>query len=299
MSSPDPANVDKAEAKLAKTSSNEEEDGKEVAMEEEDGEEEEEKMEKITARRLKIHETPTYLCDWLQVTLPASSMYKQHFNPRINFQDETELLVVAPLGRGGNGEVWFAITPDTERCCAVKFFFKDKGCQQTIFDLADRERKNWDKVYGNDDNLPKCHVGQLCDDTNHSYLCMPYICQVPQRMWPMIAMPFMGGDVGLKSAFAKFVAAGLKQGSIRWAHVGFFPKGSGTGDEEDSNVLELYIFDLGRMEEFQDGEDTDAWVQEALKTLVDAIPPFPSIFDMGQLQRELQLEGHFREHLFR
>ena len=268
-------------------------------------------MQKIPARRFRLHEIPEYDFEWVEITIPSDLLYKQKYDPHINFQEEQQLYAVAFLGRGGNGEAWFAITEDGERCGAIKFFY---GAGSTE-DLAQAERKNWETVYGDDEHLPKCHVGKLASGT--AYLCMPYINPIPPRL-RSIMMDFTPECI--EEAFDRFVKAGLKQGSIRWEHLGFFPipkaaGGNSGGDDgettsrvvameaggddepalvENPNEQKLYVFDLGRMESFQEGENPKDWITAVKETLSSSVPP-PGPFDMN----ELAIEGHFREHLYK
>lgn len=258
-----------------------------------------EPVEQLTARVLKIHETPKCLFDWINVGLPVSKLYKQAYSPHVNFQDETDLWIVAFLGRGGNGEVWFAITPDRERCCAVKFFSKQPDCRWTSHQLAQRECDNWSLVYGNDTNLPKCHVGHLCSNQDTTaYLCMPYISALPRRLWPIMAdatTMFGRSPHDLEAALGKFVQVGFKQGSMRWSHIGFFPVANEPGDDdEEDSAMAVYIMDLGRLENFEDNNEKNIWVQQSIEALRSAVPASCiGPVDFGKLR----LEGHFREHV--
>lgn len=159
-------------------------------------------------------------------------------------------------------------------------------------------------MYGNEASLPKCHVGHLCDD--NAYLCMPYISPLPPRLWPIMADPIFGCQ-DLEKALGKFVQVGLKQGSMRWSHVGFFPmkeeeenneQGDDDDDEEEEETanfeaMAVYIMGLGRLEDFQDDNEKNTWIQQSIKTLRSAVPPSCVGFDMRSLHRE----GHFREHI--
>ena len=78
---------------------------------------------RINARTLNIHKIPQFLGGGnCKFDLPHDMLNKQNYDPRIDFSTEQELYVVAYLGAGGNGDVWFAVTTDFKRCCAVKFF---------------------------------------------------------------------------------------------------------------------------------------------------------------------------------
>ena len=63
---------------------------------------------------------------------------------------------------------------------------------------------------------------------------------------------------------------------------------------ENPNEQKLYVFDLGRMESFQEGENPKDWITAVKETLSSSVPP-PGPFDMN----ELAIEGHFREHLYK
>lgn len=266
-----------------------------------------EAMETINVRVLKPHEIPPHTCDWVEIRLPVSKMQTESYSPLIDIKAENALYMVSHLGRGCNGDVWFAITPDAKRCCAVKFFLNRKGDPRTAAQKARAELENWEKVYGST-ILPKCHIGNIHDSENHSYLCMPYIGAVPKHLWPMI-YDFTIADV--EAALRRFTNVGLKQCSMRWEHLGFFPKpkdsmggadlndddaeidakGGADSSDDESEIneenFEIYIFDLRHLEPFQDGEDKEAWIRAAIKKfLSDYSPPSPL---------DLRMEGRFHQ----
>ena len=178
-------------------------------------------------------------------------VFRQNYDPVIDFSLETKLYIVAPIGSGGNGGVWFAVTKDLKRCCSIKFIFpmdtrvSEEAKLTYINRSARNEYDNWNVVYGSndDDVLPKCHLGKVksgrCDDGHELYLCMPYISPAPKRMWPMLGSRCIGlaGD-DVQNALRKFAASGYKQGSIRWEHFGFFPVPSKKKNKKDRKEVE-------------------------------------------------------------
>jgi hypothetical protein len=76
-----------------------------------------------TARVLKLHETPTTKSyDYAKLTIPVDMLLFDSYDAKSSdFAKTKKLYAVAPLGRGGNGDVWFAIAadPDDAEVCST------------------------------------------------------------------------------------------------------------------------------------------------------------------------------------
>lgn len=91
----------------------------------------------IRARVLKIHEVPS---KFSVKNLPTCVLDAfGTLNPIIDFQEETEILLIGMIGRGlcgQTGVVWMGVTPDRKRCCAVKFYHRPIFSTMTKSELA-------------------------------------------------------------------------------------------------------------------------------------------------------------------
>ena len=176
---------------------------------------------KRSGRVVLLHETPEQTkgkCDYVDLYLnyPDMMLFDYYDAKNIDFSKTTKLYLMAPLGRGGNGDVWFALSssandndgggddedhekqqkkkpkleeeeeegktssslsPPPPCCCAIKYFFPNKTKSQR--EMAQEECDHWNTIYGG--ILPKCHVGMTYDDG--AYLCMPYLAELPKRLW--------------------------------------------------------------------------------------------------------------------
>jgi hypothetical protein len=196
-----------------------------------------------TARVLKLHETPTTKSyDHVKLTIPVDMLLFDSYDAKsIDFTNTEKLYLVAPLGRGGNGDVWFAIAADPDdaealsnKCCAIKYFFKRKDDPRSGREIAYQECEHWNTIYGDKVGLPKCHVGLTYDS---AYLCMPYLQDLPKRLWGVLL-----ADGGAEEALIRFTQSGYKQESMRWEHFRLFEN-------------QLYLVDLGRISKFGPKDD--------------------------------------------
>ena len=71
------------------------------------------------------------------------------------------------------------------------------------------------------------------------------------------------------------------------------------GDGMTVTMMEMYMFDLGQLEKFDEMEDKEAWVQESIQTLKKALPSFEPPGILGSIMGGIAVEGSFYERLYK
>lgn len=193
---------------------------------------------------------------------------KANLDSCINFKNHTLIFLIYHLGVGETGDCCLALNYSGTGCCVVKFFVRLDG--EGTLKLAEAEFENWRKVYGQDEKLPGCWVGQL--PNNDGYLCMPYLKHVRSAQRQGV---IENGQV--EQALTRFAKSGFQHNDVGWRHLGFLGKN-------------LYLFDLGEISELPKDE-AKSWVETTLEDLKRRMSPQPNVSTPEGMSSRVVVDG--------
>jgi len=176
-------------------------------------------------------------------TVKLSTLELDKFLPR----EENPLVVyvIHPLGNGDFGDCCLGVGNNGASCCAIKFFHHLSSYSSTK--QAEDERMNWNKVYGDIEEIPKCFTWKIAGQ--EACLVMPYLQPVPANERLSLL-----DDGTIRQTLKQFAKSGFTHSDVKWRHFGWFGK-------------QLFMSDLSSIEKSSTGGDVSSWLEACLASL--------------------------------
>jgi len=164
----------------------------------------------------------------------------------------TKLSVVHPLGYGDSGECCIAVTGNGS-VWVVKFFRGHKD-MDPIKERVGSELQNWNVVYGEKKDLPKCFT---MDVPNGPCLVMPFLKPVLVEERKKLL-----DECKIKTALKFFASSGFIHCDVQWRHFGWWHN-------------DLLMLDLGNVKRVDDKSQRQKWIIGSLGLLTKRIGTEP------------------------
>lgn len=204
-----------------------------------------------------VESMPNIEKDMIQGTLPCRIMHAENtcFAFGTVSIDELNLDSYAPnlknihiirnLGMGVNGQCCLGCSNTGKSTCVLKFYHN--AIYRT--EQAEIECANWTKVY------PQAKCRTLKNKMSEMCLVMPYF-----RAFTMEERFEILSNGDLRKALQTFAASGYMHSNIRWLHVRY-------RFSNEDRKREIFLIDLGDIEEWESVEEKNHWIKSSLETL--------------------------------
>ena len=146
-------------------------------------------------------------------TVSVERLQDQSFPP--NGKQTRRIHVIHPIGSGEFGDCCLGVSEGGASVCAIKFFHKSS--HRSAEGQAEDERRNWQYVYGQNEEIPACFTWVIAGQ--EACLVMPYL-----RPIASIDRRRLLDENTILKALKQFASTGYIHSDMKWRHFGWWKK---------------------------------------------------------------------------